>query len=377
MSDRPPFEEALAAAEAEAVDHAEPWRELTAQVGREIAEPLSSALERVIQLMTTGRIDREGLRQLRGEIERARRVGIVSQQVSRFTSKRLRQSHERLNLAQTLRGALAHRQREITARGIHVRRSVRPIEVLVDPALLFSLLNAVLDWAVESARSTIEFRVDMKNWPAHARLSCGFAYAGADDAVPVSPVGEVRLASLNWHLIQQIARTMELELEREDNLTRVKLILEFPRTVNEELEGMSAIELDHSGTSSLNSKPLAGSQVLVVAARREVRVQARDAIRNKGLIIDFVGSVEEAVGFCEDGLPHAIIFEAVLRGERLDQLAEEIRSELPSFSFIEIVEEGNTFEISDFNGMSHARVGRDGLHHALPSALVSELSKNF
>jgi hypothetical protein len=202
MSDRPLFEEALAAAEAEAVDHAEPWRELTAQVGREIAEPLSSALERVIQLMTTGRIDREGLRQLRGEIERARRVGIVSQQVSRFTSKRLRQSHERLNLAQTLRGALAHRQREITARGIHVRRSVRPIEVLVDPALLFSLLNAVLDWVVESVRSTIEFRVDMKNWPAHARLSCGFAHAGADDAVPVSPVGEVQLASLNWHLIQ-------------------------------------------------------------------------------------------------------------------------------------------------------------------------------
>jgi hypothetical protein len=106
-------------------------------------------------------------------------------------------------------------------------------------------------------------------------------------------------------------------------------------------------------------------------------VQVGDAIRNMGLIIDFVGSVEEAVGFCEDGPPHAIIFEAVLRGERLDQLAEEIRSELPGFSFIEIVEEDNTFEISDFNGMSHARVGRDGLHHALPSALVSELSKNF
>jgi hypothetical protein len=297
--------------------------------------------------------------------------------LSRFTSKRLRQSHERLNLAQTLQGALAHRQREITARGIHVRHSTRPIEVLVDPALLFSLLNAVLDWAVESARSTIEFRVDMKSWTAHARLSCGFAHAGADDGVPGRPTDEVQLASLNWHLIQQIARTMELELDREDDMARVKLILEFPRTVNEELEGMSAIELDHSGTSSLNSKPLAGSQVLVVAARREVRVQVRDAIRNMGLIIDFVGSVGEAVGFCEDGLPHAIIFEAVLRGERLDQLAEEIRGELPSFSFIEIVEEGNTFEMSGFSGSNVARVGRDVIDSSLPSALMFELSKGL
>jgi hypothetical protein len=103
----------------------------------------------------------------------------------------------------------------------------------------------------------------------------------------------------------------------------------------------------------------------------------RNAIANMGLVVDFVGSVEEAVDFCRDGLPHAIIFEAALRGERLDQLAEDLRAELPGFSFLEIVEEGNAFEISGFNGMSHARVGRDGLAHSLPSALVFELSKSF
>ncbi len=375
MSDRPPLPEALAAAH-DTADGAEPWRELAAQIGREVAGPLSSALERVIQLTTTGRIDRPGLRLLRSEIERARRIGIVSQQLARFTSKRLRQSHERLNLAQTLQAVLAHRQREIASRGIHVKQSTRPIEVLVDPALLFSLLNAMLDWAVESARSTVDLRVDLKSWPVHGRISCSFTHAGADDAPP-DGAAAAGLDSLNWHLVSQIARTMGLELSREDDSTRAKLVLVFPRTVNDELEGMSAVELDHGDGSSLNSKPLAGSQVLVVAARREVRVQVRDALANMGLIVDFVGSVEEAVDFCRDGLPHAIVFEAVLRGERLDQLAEDIRAELPSFSFIEIVEEGNAFEISGFNGMSHARVGRDGLAHGLPSALVFELSKSF
>jgi hypothetical protein len=365
---------ARAAPEAEAHDLAEPWRELLAQIGCEVAEPMSRALERVIQMTTSGRIDRDGLRALRVEIERARRAGMVGQQLARFGSKRLRQSHERLNLAQTLQSVLTHRAREVSARGIEVRQTTRPIEVLVDPPLLTSLLNAVLDWAVESARSNIDFRVDLKSWPAHGRIVCSFAHEtpGAD----LRGGGE-RVESLNWHLMVQIAAAMDLVLLRDTDTARVTLALEFPRTVNDTLEGMSAVELDHGDASSLNSKPLAGSQVLVIAARREVRLQVRQAIANMGLMIDFVGSVDEAVDFCQEGLPHAIIFEAMLRGDALEQLTEGIRAELPGFSFIEIAEEGDAFEVSGFNGMQHARVGRDSLHQGLPSALVFELSKNY
>lgn len=346
----------------------EAWREIVAQIGRDVAGPLTTALERVIQLTTTGKIDREGLRVLRAEIERARRVGMVGQQLSRFASKRLRQSHERLDLAQTLQAVLTHRAREVNARGIQVRQSTRAIEVLVDPALLFSLLNAVLDWAAEGARTSIDFRVDQKDWPPHGRVSCSFALEPTDGAT---------LESLNWHLVGQIAQSMGLALHCDTDETHVTLTLEFPRTVSDPVEGMSAVELDHGDASTLNSKPLAGSQVLVVSARREMRLLVREAIANMGLVIDFVGSVDEAVDFCREGWPHAIVFEAVLRGERLDQLAEEIRAELPGFSFIEIAEEGNAFEISGFNGMNHARVGRDGLHQSLPSALVFELSKQY
>lgn len=359
----------------EAADRSEAWRELTAQIGREVAEPLSSALERVITLTTTGRIDRDGLRALRVEIERARRAGMVSQQLARFASKRLRQSHERLNLANTLQSVLTHRAREVTARGIQVKQSTKPIEVLVDPALLFSLLNAVLDWAVEAARASIDFRVDQMDWPPHGRISVVFGHES--DAAAAPGEAPASLDSLNWRLLVQTARTMDVPLVREADAARVTLSLEFPRTVSDALEGLSTLELDHGDASSLNSKPLAGSQVLVVAARREMRLQIREAIANMGLMIDFVGSVEEAVDFCREGLPHAVVFEAALRGERLEQLAEEIRGELPGFSFIEVAEEGHDFEISGFNGKNHARVGRDSLMHALPSALVFELSKHF
>jgi hypothetical protein len=108
-----------------------------------------------------------------------------------------------------------------------------------------------------------------------------------------------------------------------------------------------------------------------------VRVQVRDAIKHMGLIVDLVASVEEAVDFCRDGLPHAIVVESVLAGARLDQLKAEISSEVPSFAFIEIVEEGNTFEMSTFGEGSMARVGRAAIESALPSVLTFELSKTL
>lgn len=354
-----------------------PWCGLITQIGREIAGPLTAALERVTELTTTGRIDRQGLRALRNEIESARHAGMVSQQLSRFASGRISQAQERLHLTQTLQSVLTHRSRETQARGIQVKQVMRPVEVIVDPSLLFSLLNTLLDWVLESAQSNIEIRLDLKPWPQQGRITCRFAHQQVDLADGLPREAETPgLDSLTWHLLEQTARTMGLDLSRKTEAAQVALTLEFPRTVvNEELPGVSAVELDSGFSSTFNSRPMAGSHVLVVASRRDVRIQIREAIRSMGLVLDFVNSVDEAVDFCREGLPHAIIVEAVLRGERFDQLAEDIRAEVADFVFIEIVEEGASFEISGFSGTGFARVGRDAIMSSLPSALVFELSK--
>ena len=78
--------------------------------------------------------------------------------------------------------------------------------------------------------------------------------------------------------------------------------------------------------------------MLVVSSRRDLRVQIRDALRSMGLVIDFVGSIDEASEFCRDGLPHAMIIESIQRGEKFAQLREEIGNEVPDFVFIEIIE---------------------------------------
>lgn len=360
----------------DAID-AERWRDLVRVVGSEIAAPLTAALERVHALTTTGQIDRANLRALREELEAARQSGMLAQQLARFSSGRMRVSHERLSLSATVNDVLTHRARETHARGIVLRPTLKAVDVIVDPSLLFSLLNTLLDWSMLHTRSTIEFSIDLKTWPAHAVLQCRFAHRPIDEPLPhaAGPTAQEALDNLHWHLIGQTALAIGLTLARSIDRGQVSVTLEFPRTVNDEIEGVSTIELDQGFALSTNSKPLAGSHVLIVASRREMRARVRNAIRHMGMLVDLVSSVEEAADFCREGLPHAIIVEGILRGEKLNQLRREIGEEIAEFPFIEIAEEGTAFEMSGFGGSAMGRVGRDAIENALPSVLMFELSR--
>jgi len=354
------------------------WPELVSQVGAEIAEPLTAALERIHVLTATGKIDRAGLRALRDEVEQARQAGMIGQQLTRFASGRVRQSHEVLQLEEVLKNVLALRSRETQARGIALKPQLKSARVIVDGSLLFSLLNATLDWALANAHAHIDFMVDFKTWPVHARLTCRFSNRPPDrqdDMVP-APVSP-RLDSLTWRLIEQTAWTMGLVVDRKDAAGVSTLVFEFPKTAGDEMEGLSASEIDDASMQSGNSKALAGSHVLIVASRREVRVLIRDALRNMSLLIDFVSSVDEAASFCKEGLPHAIIIESIQKGGRFTHFRDEILEEVPGFVFIEILEQGSTFEMSGTNGARMARIGRDVIASSLPAALMFELSKSL
>ena len=356
----------------------ERWHELVSQVGAEIAAPLTAALERIHVLTATGKIDRAGLRALRDEVEQARQVGMIGQQLTRFASGRVRQSHEVLQLEEVMKSVLALRARETQARGIALKPQLKSARVIVDGSLLFSLLNATLDWALANAHAHVDFTIDFKTWPVHARLTCRFAHRPADHvADDITAAPPPRLDSLSWRLIEQTAWTMGLIVERKDVAGISTLVLEFPKTAGEEMEGLSASEIDDASTQSGNSKALAGSHVLVVASRRVVRVLIRDALRNMSMLVDFVSSVDEAVHFCKDGLPHAIIVESIQRGGRFTSFREEILSEVPDFVFIEILEQGSTFEMSGTNGATMARIGRDVVASSLPAALMFELSRSL
>ena len=354
------------------------WHDLVSQLGVEIAEPLTAALERIHGLTATGKIDRAGLRALRDEVERARQAGMIGQQLTRFASGKVKQSHEVLQLEEVVKSVLALRARETQARGIALKHEMKSARVIVDASLLFSLLNAILDWALANAHAHIAYVVDFKTWPMHARLTCRFANRPADQVdESVTTEESPRLDSLTWRLIEQTAWTMGLVVDRKDAGGTTTLVIEFPKTAGDEMVGLSATEIDDGGPQSSNSKALAGSHVLVVASRREVRVLVRDALRNMGMLVDFVASIGEAASFCREGLPHAIIIDAILKGARFSSFRDEILGEVPDFVFIEILEQGSTFEMSGTNGAQMARIGRDVVASSLPAALMFELSRGL
>src|SRR5947209_14629589 len=227
------------------------WHELVSQVGVEIAEPLTAALERIHTLTATGKIDRAGLRALRDEVERARQAGMIGQQLTRFATGKVKQSHEVLQLEEVLKSVLSLRTRETQARGIGLRHELKSARVIVDGSLLFSLLNAMLDWALANAHAHIALTVDFKTWPVHARLTCKFANRPADQ-VDESVTTEIppRLDSLTWRLIEQTAWTMGLVVDRKDIAGTTTLVLEFPKTAGEEMAGLSATEIDDGAQSS-------------------------------------------------------------------------------------------------------------------------------
>jgi hypothetical protein len=361
------------------------WQ-LACQIGVEVAAPLTQALERALELQATGRIDRPGLHMLVSQIEHARRASMVGQQIARLAQGGTQQQTENLNLTQSLREVLAQRQGELDSRGVVVKQVLKPAEVIVDATLLSSLLHTLLDWALRHACSSVEIQLDMKSWPAHARLVCRFDHL-PPDRVSARPSGSraaakshhaAELDSLPWQLLLQLARTMQLSIERQDVGGSSMLTLEFPHTANDSLEGVSSFDVSSSGFAlSGESRSLAGNQVLVMSVRRDVRNQVRQAVAHMGLTLDFVTTTDAAREYCQQGLPHAIIYESALYDSAFDRLRGDVRQQCPELAWIEITEQGEAFEISSFGGMSMARVGRDAIGTSLPSALMFELAKGL
>ncbi|MBK7062864.1 MAG: hypothetical protein IPI03_17515 [Rubrivivax sp.] len=349
---------------------------LLGQLGSEVASALSAALERLNTLATTGKIGRKGLRELREYIELARRIGIMGQQVNRLAAGRVRQNVERVDLTVVLKEALLQHRRRIESLGFEVHQLLGPAQVMSDPTLMFTLLEALLEWSFEHARAAIDLRIELNGWPVFARLSSRFRFL-SDEQVEHSLVSfsGPALQTMSWRLLQQAARTMELPISLEEDGAMAKLVIEFPRTVNDPSETSSLRDRSDVERQGLNSKPLAGSHLLVLAARRETRSVVRDAIRHMGLMVDYVTTIEEAREFCSGGMPHALLHESALGGERFERLRAELLTDMPHLVFIELVEDGQGLETRKIGGRQFSCVAHGSIIESLPPTLMFELSR--
>lgn len=376
-----------AAQEPEAADspaHAFNLHELAGRVGAEVAAPLSAALERVNSLATTGRIGRSSMRALREEIEQARKVAMMGQQIARLASGRVRQNPKAIDLPQMLRDLLTQRGPEIETRGLVVRQVLKPAVVKADATLMFTLLQGLFDWVFEHAcERHVEISTEVLNWPVHAELECEFAWRRVDevdtDAETQFEVerreGSKALDTMAWRLTEQVAQVLGVRVARGDSAWQARVTLEFVHPLEDLPVLMTGHgELEDPYRLDLNSMPLAGSHVLVVAPRREIRNLVREALRPMGLMVDFVTTTDEAREFCRGSMPHAVIYDGGMAG--FEALMQALLAEVPNVAFVEINEGSQAMEVAASGRCQQVRLGLGAVLDSLPSALQYALSRH-
>jgi hypothetical protein len=74
-------------------------------------------------------------------------------------------------------------------------------------------------------------------------------------------------------------------------------------------------------------------------------------------------------------VPHAIVYERGLGGERFERLRREMLAAVPNVAFVEIADEGRGFETVQAGGRPQVRVARDAVLGSLAAALSYELTR--
>jgi len=303
-------------------------------------------------------------------MNRIKRLTVVMQQLQRFHGGRIRQSHEKVDLARVAEDCLQDRRKEFALLGIEMRRKLKPVDVLIDPTVGHAFINALVDWALPLGRR-IDVRVDVNHWPPHARLQVRIH----NDGAPPSSTPPV-LDNLDWALARQIASTVGgIDLQREETAEGITAVALFQRTA-QSVDGISAIDLTSDDNTSA-FKSLQGIYALVVSPALQVRADVRDALREIGVAADSVVDLQQAADAVRHRMPSIVIVDAELFGPEFDRFRSQLLREAMDMPFVEISSDDSAFAMSGFTEASMASVGRGSIRASLGTAVMFELAKSM
>lgn len=330
-----------------------PALDALAQVGRELAEPLTAALERVTTLTTTGRWDPHSLRALRESIAQARQAGIVCQQIARLAQGHIRPTPEHLLLDDLLQQQLDSRAHTLSRLGVQVRTTMQSVPVQADPSLLFTLCQALLDGCIDLAPCELHMTLQAANWPVQATWQCRVVRPTA----PSAPT-----PTLLWYLVDEAARCLGLDAERDGDAHSVTWSFTFPAASQMPLP-------DALPLPSADQRP-----VLVLTRSADLQSHVCEILRGLGRPSHALASVRELALPWSAPQPVALIHDQAARCPSLERNLSLIRAEWPHFVVIELAGDDRSFDISSLSGSGKARVGLGALPQSLPKVLQHELA---
>ncbi len=127
----------------------EAWAELANAITAQAVDTVDHLLRGLELLQQRGRLSAAEVEILARPALCLKRGGMQSQQIARLLRGQVRQTHEKIDLADVTAAALAERCETLAALGITVEQQLSAAPVLVDPTLAYGLVQALLDWAIQ------------------------------------------------------------------------------------------------------------------------------------------------------------------------------------------------------------------------------------
>ena len=296
------------------------------------------------------------------ELSRLERFGVQVQELARVLGGDAPLGRERIDLAQAAREALAEWALAAQRHGTSLRGPAEPLELEVNGAALAQLLDLALECALHIGTS-IEISADVQGMPPLPMLTITVHRAKAEPTAPA----EDDFDELHWLLFVQLARALGLAPRRVAVGEVVTLMLGFPSP-----SGMQP-EMASSPALLPRTELSVGRHVLLIEPQDIARVRAHRLMREAGMYVDSVLTIDEARIAIHGGPPDAVVTGIPVGDARFGTLLDEIRAAQPRLRVLELVDDPDAFAFSAPGSDSPARVGRRDLERTLLSALSQEL----
>ncbi len=356
--------------------------QLAGAIGAALAAPVTRMAQAAGALAVLADPHDPDLARLEAATAQIRQIALCSQQLARLAEGRLRQSHEKLALHEVVQEALRDHRAAFMAQGIEVSPHLRPVDIIVDPGLLVSLVNTALDWAAEQGTHLL-VKLVLQTWPQNGLLS---VTASRTVQVAGEP-GEARDPNtLLWFLLQYTAQAMGVGVFREVNDQGATVQLEFHRTVRN-LSGLTTLDVepagDHGqarpgersfGDTVSAAKRLKESSILLVTDDPRLRHEVSRVCLRLNLRLDITPTTRQATRFCELTTPHLIIIDENLHDAEFDQLHADLVRHNVHFPVIQVGPADEGFAVSAWEEGGASRIGRQRIAEQLPAALALELN---
>ncbi len=211
------------------------WPDLAVALTEQAIESVDHLLQGLGLLLQRGRLTEAEYRILAQPAQRLKQCGVQAQQIVRLQSGQVRQTHEKIDLAHVVESVLQERRTALAQQGITIRQQVHPVELLIDPTVAYSLVQAMLEWAVQMG-SRLELRVQLRLPEDTAILTgepgCALGWLTLDVLLDTPMAPESLCADgVPWLLAQQLACTDGgIALQRQSGAGWVRLAAQFRRT---------------------------------------------------------------------------------------------------------------------------------------------------